>query len=221
MSELQFEKAEPETQAPLPSASACVACKEPLTDTYYEANGQNICSRCREALNQPRQHSMAGAIGFSFLRGGVVALVCAAIDAAIAHFAHISLGLAWIFWGIFIGGAVQNASEGRGGWVFKLIAMVITYFAVGASLLFQALTDPQWDVPLASLGGVLLSLFVLVAGPVIDCMNGPLSIIIYGIGFYNAWHAVQKVQINVTGPYQLKPAEQPLEPEQPQSAPLP
>lgn len=210
MSELQFDKAE--TEAP-----ACFACKQPLTDEYYEANGQSVCPRCREALSQGPKGSLPQAVVYSLLRGGVVGMLCAGISAAITHFSGWELGIVWIFCGAWIGSTIQTASEGRGGWLFKLIALVVTYFSIGLSLALQVIASPEIDTG-GALGTAFAALIFLVAGPVIIAVHSLMSLLIYGFGLFQATVPVQKVKIEVTGPYRLKPLE-PAEPEPP--APLP
>lgn len=218
MSDLQFDKAEPEgPQQAGPGAvgspQSCAACQQSLTDEYYEANGKTLCPKCRAGLDQLQRHSLPAATGLAFLRGGLTAMVCAGVDAAIMHFTGYSLGLVWIFCGLFIGAAVNTGSEGRGGWLFKLMALFLTYAAMGLSLALVSLASLSSS---GALEKVIVFVIALLVGPVVACFTSPMMLIIYGIGFYNAWKAVQKVQIDVTGPYKLKPVEH-----QPEPAPLP
>ena len=47
--ELDFDRAE--FKLTMPSAVACLACKEPVEDAYFQVNGQVLCAPCLESIN--------------------------------------------------------------------------------------------------------------------------------------------------------------------------
>jgi hypothetical protein len=129
---LQFDRAE--TTKPLDGPAACTVCKKTIDKTYYEANGQVICAECHEKAKA----SLAGGSGFlRFLKaclfGTVAAVVGGGIEFAVAYFTERIWSLIAIVVALMVGGAVRFGSENRGGWLYQIIAIFLTYCAIVVS----------------------------------------------------------------------------------------
>ena len=130
--ELQFDRVE--GAAPAAAAAACASCQRTIPDVYYEAAGKVFCAQCREAA----QASLTGGSGMARLLkalalGAVAAAISAGVWYAIIKLTGYELGIVAIAVGIAVGMAVRLGSEGRGGWAYQLIAVLLTYVAIGTS----------------------------------------------------------------------------------------
>jgi len=128
--ELQFDQAEMTT--PASSGPSCDGCKRPITDAYYEINRKIVCSSCRQQI----EASFQGGSGLArFLKaaffGFGAALVGAAIYYGVARVSGLNIGLVAILVGFMVGGAVRKGSGNRGGMLYQLLALFLTYVAIG------------------------------------------------------------------------------------------
>lgn len=130
--ELRFDRAEP---AAAGAAAACSACGRPFGAEYFLLNGAVACGACCAAVEQAlRRRAGAGLFFKALLFGCVAALVCAIGWALIRHLTGYELGIVAVVVGVAVGGAVRKGSGGRGGVAFQLIAVLLTYGTVSASL---------------------------------------------------------------------------------------
>ena len=131
---LQFDRATPSVQAGQvsPHGVTCTACQRTIADEYYDVNGQSVCASCRTVIEQ--QAEPARGVGV-LMRAALFALV-AAILGAILYYAVIAItdfeiGIVAIAIGYMVGYAIRMATGGRGGLRFQILAIVLTYWAVG------------------------------------------------------------------------------------------
>src|SRR5665647_3500182 len=107
--DLQFQHAEPIAEATSSdgSAPACVACKQPIGDTYYHAQGQVVCPLCAERIQAGRQAAPALSLMRAALYGGAAALGGCMLYALVAIVLHAEIGLIAILVGWMVGKAIQ------------------------------------------------------------------------------------------------------------------
>jgi hypothetical protein len=133
-SDLQFDHAEPEGDQP--QSIACAACHQPILDAYYEINGQTICSRCREAIMQSLTGgSRLGRFVRATVFGTLAGLLGALLWGGIRTLTGYEIGLIAVLVGLIVGKAVRIGSRGRGGLAYQLLAVLLTYSSVSASLM--------------------------------------------------------------------------------------
>jgi len=75
--DLQFQHAEPVAEAGAASGSSartCVACKQPVGNTYFHAQGQVVCPLCAQRIQTGQQAPPALSLMRAALYGGVAAL---------------------------------------------------------------------------------------------------------------------------------------------------
>lgn len=129
---LQFDRVEPTGGAGSAQPGLlCAACQRPLTDTYFEANGQVVCPSCRNAI--AAEWNRGGAAGrFAKALGlGVAAMiVCSILWYAVLKLTDSQWGILAIVVGLVVGGAVRKGSNGRGGWRYQALAIFLTYTAI-------------------------------------------------------------------------------------------
>jgi hypothetical protein len=128
---LQFERAE---HAAPSGGAACAFCKQPISSSYYEVNGQVTCQRCRGQILAARNKGSPGARFAKALGlGAVAAAVGAGVYFGIEALTGYEFGLVAIVVGLLVGGAVRKGSNGRGGWRYQTLAMFLTYSAIVAT----------------------------------------------------------------------------------------
>jgi hypothetical protein len=136
---LQFDQAE--YSAPV-QARECTSCKQPITTAYFEVNGQIMCPACRDAVLA----AFTGGSGTGrFLRasmfGGVVAILCSILWYAVVKFTGYQIGLIAVVVGYAVGASVRKGSGHRGGWLYQLLAVFLTYAAITGSYVPMLLAD--------------------------------------------------------------------------------
>jgi hypothetical protein len=203
---LQFDHAEFE-QAP-PSTVTCAACKRPISDQYFEINGTIVCEPCKDVIND----RLRGGSGFvRFLRavlfGTLAAVVGAAIYLASFQATEQGVALAAILAGYLIGRAVRAGSRNLGGIIYQLLAVLLTYLSIGATLATRAFqigkTGLDPDDPVGLAFKAILFGFFTVIGPVLVAKRSVITIAIIGFALWQAWKMNVKLKLVVTGPYRV------------------
>ena len=142
---LQFDTvlpADPPEAAVTASGVTCAACARPVAEQYYEANGASLCEGCQRTVADltvtPRG---AGTFTRAALLGLVGAILGAVLYYAVLALANLEVGLIAIAIGYMVGYAIRLGTRGRGGRRFQVVALVLTYWAVGlayTSVVFKA-----------------------------------------------------------------------------------
>jgi len=145
---LQFDTAVPSV-APSGVITAlgvtCTVCQRAVSDEYFDVNGQSVCDGCRTQLAQLAQTPRSWGL---FVKAGLFGLV-AAILGAILYYAVIAItdfeiGIVAIAIGYMVGWAIRKATANRGGRRYQVLALVLTYWAVGLAytpITFQQLAE--------------------------------------------------------------------------------
>ena len=133
--DLQFDRVETTHPSGDPAASpsvTCVVCGRSVGASYFTANGKPICATCRDVVTSaaatPRS---AGPLLLAGLFGLGAAVAGAAIYYAVIAIANLEIGIVAILIGYMVGWAVQKGAGGRGGRRFQILAVALTYWAVG------------------------------------------------------------------------------------------
>lgn len=240
---LQFDTAVPSV-APSGAITAqgvtCTVCQRAISDEYFDVNGQSVCDGCRTQLAQLAQTPRSWGL---FVKAGLFGLV-AAILGAILYYAVIAItnfeiGIVAIAIGYMVGWAIRKATANRGGRRYQVLALVLTYWAVGLAytpLTFQQLveedkdkkeqaqkaTDTAAPAPAeppdeATAINIPMVLAILVgfslALPVLivfgSLPGGLLSALIIGIGMRQAWQMTAVPPLQISGPYRIAAAAPP------------
>ena len=128
--DLQFDRAEYDAETAAGTLD-CGRCKQPIAGTYYEVNGNVICEQCH-------RNAEAFRTGGNAVQRFAMATVCGALAAAlgagiyygISALTGYEFGLIAILVGFMVGFAVSFGARGRGGWVYQLLAVGLTYAAI-------------------------------------------------------------------------------------------
>jgi hypothetical protein len=133
--ELQFDRVETTASAEGASAApgvTCAVCGRDVGDQYYHANGKPICESCRHmVLSATVTPRSPGRLALATLFGLGAAIAGAAIYYAVIAIANLEIGIVAILIGYMVGWAVRRGAGGRGGRRFQIVAVALTYWAVG------------------------------------------------------------------------------------------
>ncbi len=196
--ELQFDQAAP--------AAACSSCQGGLHHSYFQANGHVLCERCAEGIRNAFQGQCGGFLRFlkatAFGIGG--GLAGGAVYTAVLAIAHIQAALITILIGYLVGKGISKGCGGRGGLVYQILAVLITYLTIGFS---GALSDVLTR-DLAG-GSLLKGTLICISGSVFGAFDVGTSDILGGLiiffGLFQAWKSNKAVRVEVTGPHALAP----------------
>ena len=133
---LQFDSVIP---PPLPGGAAagstgvtCVACRTGIHDDYYDVNGQTVCGTCRARLLEhaepPRDW---GTFARATLYGLGAAVAGALLYYAVVAITNFEIGIVALAIGYMVGYSVRAGARGRGGRRLQVLAVALTYLAVG------------------------------------------------------------------------------------------
>jgi hypothetical protein len=199
--ELQFDRVvsnAPVEQGAEQRGAICTACSNPIDGEYHLLNGKVTCERCRAVIESAvaTPEGVAPALRATGL-GILAAIAGAAIYYGVLALAHIQLSLITIAIGYLVGRAVRMGAGG-GGRRYQVLAVVLTYWAVG--LAFAPLYLQHSQLP-------LLSQFLYVfAIPIVEITSrggGILTAIIIAIGLYQAWQMTAAPSLTIAGPYRV------------------
>ena len=215
---LQFDKAEPAGPA---KAAACVTCEAPLADVYHLLQGQKICSGCRTAIETRKPDGTPAGRFVAALGLGLAA----AAGGAVIYFAVLKLtgyeiGLIAILVGFLVGTAVNRGSQGKGGWLYQDMAVLLTYCAIVTTYmpfviegLRQAAQEEGAASPAAAaapaggLPGLGLGLLIIFAiafvAPFLAGVQNFMGWLIIGFALFQAWKMNQRSSAVVTGPFRI------------------
>jgi hypothetical protein len=213
----------------------CSACQQTVADEYFDVNGQSVCAGCRDAMVRlgecPRGWRPLVGAG---LFGLGAALAGAALYYAVVAITNFEIGLVAIAIGYMVGYGVRKGAGGGGGRRFQIIALLLTYWAVGLAYLPLAMqgvgedkakqthtakasdqraeTAPASnDVNLAV--GVALLVALSLALPVLAVFGslpgGLITAAIVGFGMQQAWRMTAAPQLAVSGPFRIAASDAP------------
>ena len=130
--ELQFDRAEAEGAKP--AGPVCALCQKSIAVYYFEANGQVVCSSCK---NKVQASNVSGVAAGKFLRacvfGFIGALAGAAVYYGVLAATGYEIGLIAILVGFMVGYAVRMGAAGRRGRRYQILALGLTYLAIGGT----------------------------------------------------------------------------------------
>ena len=130
MEDLQFDKAEfagPGAETP----AVCFACQEALTAPYFQVNGEPFCETCTHGAQQ----ALGGTPGPDGFAKAIVGGIGGGIAGAMLYYLVLALsgyevGLVAIAVGFLVGKGVRWGTGGRGGRVYQVMAVGLTYIAI-------------------------------------------------------------------------------------------
>ncbi|HVQ28652.1 MAG TPA: hypothetical protein VMV21_03685 [Vicinamibacteria bacterium] len=126
---LQFDKAEFAQDGP--STAVCAYCQGPLRHSYYEVAAKAACLRCKDTIAaQGTQGSGVARFFRATAFGTGAGAVGAGLWYAVRAISNLEIGLIAILVGYMVGMAVRAGSHGRGGPLYQVLAVFLTYSAI-------------------------------------------------------------------------------------------
>jgi hypothetical protein len=177
----------------------CKACSKPIDREYYHLNGKVTCKSCRNAIaaavaTPEGVLPLARAAGLGF----VAAIAGAALYYGVIALANLEIGIIAIAIGYMVGWAVRKGAGGRGGRRFQVLAVVLTYWAVGLAYAPLILRNSSMPLPMAFFYVFALPVMVITAGG-----TGIITAIIIAVGLRQAWHMTAAPTLTIAGPYRV------------------
>ncbi len=210
---LQFDQAEYSGSA---DRLDCAACKNPIGGQYYTVNGQAVCESCSSQFGGENAVD-SGPVG-RFIKASIFGFIAAAIGTAvyfgILWLTGYEIGLIAIAVGWFVGLAVYTGSDNRGGLVYQILAVVLTYVSICGS--FAPLAYQQMSAEAdgeAALGGLFLWIILFafaLASPFLGGFENIIGILIIGFGLYQAWQGAASKENLIEGPFTMSSTTAPM-----------
>lgn len=227
---LQFDKAE--YQAPPgapeqagPAGPTCSFCRRPLA--RYWAIGEQLC--CGDCHEQVMEQVTGGSPALRFARATVFGVIAAALGAllyfAIVAITGYELALVAIVVGLMVGYGVAKGADHRGGLVYQLLAVALTYTAIVTAYVpmiakgieaashqtttgdpgtdHQHLSEEYLKTVTPSAGAWLIAVPVSFAYPFLAGAQNFMGLIIIAIGLYEAWRRNVKLVLPISGPHDV------------------
>lgn len=200
---LQFDRAEFVS----PAGASCARCKAPLTVGYYTVGRDVLCAACAaHAVEVMRGGSGVGRGLRAIVLGVLASGLGAGIYFAVAEITGVEIGLVAIVVGFLVGIAVRIGSRGRGGGFYQLLAVFLTYAAIGASYFATGMVEASRHrhvaafAPADALDVILLGKVILEL-PVLSSMQSPLGFVIIGVALLQAWRLNRGGAFAIAGPF--------------------
>lgn len=217
----------------------CTRCNRRIADAYFTLAADVLCASCAGAAAAAlRGGSAAGRVVRAVFLGGIAGGIGAGIYYGVAALTGYEIGLVALVVGFLVGMAVRIGSRARGGWFYQLLAVGLTYVAIGVSYLIAVMQEVSRHPELAATSApsdgdatamspalVLATLVAFaLALPVLYGMQSPLVFIIMAFALFEAWRLNRVRAPTVEGPYRIAPtaasavsasAPPPLPPEPP------
>lgn len=146
--ELQFDRLSGPTSSAAAGATpavVCAVCQAAIKTDYYQINGKSVCASCRQAVEAsaatPRGARPLVQAGLFGLAGAIAGAIIYYAVIAITNF---EIGIVAILIGYMVGYMVRKGAAGKGGRRFQILAVVLTYWAVGlayAPIFFKGMNE--------------------------------------------------------------------------------
>lgn len=134
---LQFDHAE--YHEAVSQSVTCSLCRQPILDQYFEVNQKVLCTPCRNAVESKFR---GGSRPLRFMKAGLFGFGAAFAGAVLTSFIRWvtggwEFGLISLVTGYMVGTSIRSGTGNRGGRVYQLIAVFLTY----SSLCWSYLPD--------------------------------------------------------------------------------
>jgi hypothetical protein len=232
---IQFDTAVPQPGHADGAALVCKNCSQPIISAYYDVSGHSVCAECRTKIGAIMETPTGVA---PLVKAGLFGLG-AGIAGAIVYYAvlallNLEIGIVAILIGYMVGYAVRKGAGG-GGRRFQVMAVALTYAAVGLAytpIVFKAADDHRNQaaqqatdsasaaapaetsasktrvnplIAILSLLGFIAVLPVLIVFGSLP--SGIISGAIISFGMMQAWKMTRTPALTITGPYRVGAAQ--------------
>jgi hypothetical protein len=119
-------------------------CRRPIAAEYFAIRDKTLCPACCDVVKSPPKGKAAGRFFKALAMGLGAGLLGAIIWFAIRKATGYEIGLVAVAVGFMVGKAVRKGSGGRGGRVYQVMAVILTYSCIASNYMpdvFQAIVD--------------------------------------------------------------------------------
>ena len=201
---LQFDRAEFDAAAP--PQVICSVCQMVVQQAYYVSGEQILCHICRETREQDLEGFGLGRFLRAAFAGLLVAIAGAAVWWAVRTWMNLEIGIISIFIGIGVAKAIMWGSYGKGGWLYQLLAVALTYTSVAMNYAPDIAQSWLADDPNAP--AAIVYPLAVVAGytvPFVNPAENIIGLLIIAFGLWEAFILTKKTDSQVSGPYTVTP----------------
>lgn len=112
----------------------CSSCDTELKGSFYDVNGDRVCLACGKRMSeQAKKGTTLGSVVLAIGFGLIPAAIGSLFWWALVRFAQIEAAFVALAIGFGVGAAVRMASHARGGVVYQVIAVTLTYASIVAA----------------------------------------------------------------------------------------
>lgn len=209
MDDLQFDKADYSGSSGI---GPCANCSKPIENTYWQANGQNVCGDCAELLRNANLKATRAGLLKGAAYGLGAAICCSFVYAAIIIITDYDLALIAIAVGWLIGKATRIGTQGVGGRAVQVIAVIATYISISGTLYFHLVYSMAKEgKPLSGVLTHMLFFALSMGRPFFELsegFGGIIGIAILFFGLQQAWQQTRAFEVAVAGPYNASTVQQ-------------
>jgi len=201
---MDFSRAEPveavdgvESAAPM----VCAQCGVAIDSEYFQLGAANkaLCAACAQAMQRLLATGAGGSWAVALVLGVAAAAVGAGVYYAVLTLFGLELGLLALFIGYGVGRAVRKGAGLKHHWGLRVMAVALTYLSIVATYVPLIYAQVQ-----ANDGALLETLTVALTLPLLMALDGEvLSLIIIGIGLWQAYQLSRAPKLDISGPFQL------------------
>jgi hypothetical protein len=203
---ISFDRAQFDEAAP--AAVVCSVCQQSSLQSYYALGNAILCSSCREARDRALDGWGLGRFLRAALAGTAVAVAGAAVWYGIRALTNYELGLISIAIGYGVGKAVNWGSHGKGGWLYQLLAIFLTYTSIVSTYVPIIIEGIGEGGPVNAFTYVV-AFVVSYAAPFLAGFENIIGMLIIAFGLFEAWKFNKRVDQAITGPYTVTPVATP------------
>lgn len=213
----------------------CTACQQTIAEAYFDINGTTVCEPCHAEIARHAEVPRGmGSLTKALVFGAVAMTLGAALYFAVIAITNFEIGIVAIAIGYMVGFAVRRGAGG-GGRRFQVIAVLLTYWAVGLAyvpLAFRDAAAPRPEQQQAEQAGAVvqtaertedredgrhgsvalafaflggLSLALPVLVVIGSLPGGLISAAIIAFGMMQAWRMTGTPHLVISGPYRIAP----------------
>jgi hypothetical protein len=114
----------------------CGSCRQTVRTRYFSIRATPLCEPCKAAFEASQDAARSwGTFGRAVLLGAGAAVAGAVLYYAVIAITKFEIGLVAIAIGYMVGYAVRRGSHGWGGLRYQVLALALTYYAVGLAYL--------------------------------------------------------------------------------------
>jgi hypothetical protein len=208
-SNLSFERAEFDGDAAAPAAGlgqlppplTCRVCSAPIVTEYFRANSQPLCPGCYQGVKDNHDAATGGVVYATGL-GLAGAVVGTGLYYAVAAIVPGGIALVAIVVGVIVGKAVRRGAGVRGHWVYRVIAVGLTYLAIVSTYVPQVMEGMLATGKAGGLADVLAALMfsLIVPGFMIAQME-VMGLVILAIGLWEGYKFSAPPVLQLSGPF--------------------